>query len=815
MAFDPDKFLPREENKTGFDPNRFLPAEDGPSPAMQPSPQIPDTGSLANGALSVISNGIDKLKKDPPKQEISTDMQGRIERAYAEGDVQLAEFLTKAARDELKTPEPEDRLGKIGAGLRQFGERAQFEVGRRYETMKEKVTGEKRKTELTEFPELVNYGNMGGVYNLAADMGVDTSDIPKAISEGDLPPPASQADMGRMTAFNLSSDDSERAQIARNLSNVVGIFPDTKGNAIALFNNGFTMPVNRPGLSETETSELGSKTALYALGSAAGGSGVYGQMLGAMGSQAAMEGATYLAGGTFEPWEIALAPVFEAGGIGAGKLISKALIKLDPTARATVKNWTDLEGKIPDRDFNEIKGMMSSAEQLDAPALSGAQVMSRGKAADQGKRIVKAIAKNDKEAAKLAAMHSAQDNFSDQRIRKEVADIFDSDDAIGAGMEKTRLASDKVFEQLKKQRDEVSKKTFGKAFEANDGQGGVVDYRPVRAKINEILAGENRGSSLIAPLKKALTFMQREAPNKTVYNITGQMGRKAQQQVKFQLDELIKNRTDTTVGNQARKALLEVQDILVGQIEKTNKGYKAANAKYASDTAPIDEVQDSILGIYKSTEEAAEGRIANLFNNKSINTIKKVKGYLDSVDPAAFPALYRGWLDSRVSKMGTTQDLMELKNPAQRMYDVFFKNVDETRKIMELAPTKKTKQNMMALKEYLGAAKQLRLPDVQAEQAITELKPADIVRGVVLPKAEAAARAFSFVKGGLTKRRLRALGDAITNPKWATEMEKARLAGIRSGQMDILFNRILLEIAQAEKPSAREISEKPNETDSE
>lgn len=735
--------------------------------------------------------------------KIHPTMQAKIDEAFAEGDVALAEFLQRSAKD--MSTEELSPIERVGEGLSQFGKRAGFEVGRRAEFIKEKFTGEKRMTEKARStPEIGQY-TLDGVMMQAASLGY--RDLNKAIEDGAIPPVPSFKDGLKMTALQLSKDEEEKISIARGLSKAVGIIPDSKGNMFVLFENGAEMQMNRPGYSGMDVEELSSKGALFGLGSALGGPGFYGQALGAMGSQGTMEAATYLAGGTFDTWEIAVAPAFEALGIGGSKLLSKALVKMDPTVRAGIKDWTDLEGKIPKKDFENVKKAMEASKTLEAPAPTGSQIFSRGKAQGQAERAVKAVQTSPEQAERLAKEYASQDTFSDAKVRSEVERIFDSDDAIGVGMKKTREASSKVFEKLDSIKDANAKKYFGEAFKENGGQGALVDYNKLRNFVKEQRNNATFTGDEQKSMDKVLGFLTRQDPLiGKVFSIRSAPGRDAQK-VKFQIDRLIAGRGEDAVGKDAKKALIKVKNMLIDEIESTNKGYRAANARYQADMAPIDEIEDTILGVYRKTGEATEERISRLFNTKSLDTITKVKGYLDEVDPSAYPALYRGWLDSKIGKLPTSENLLESTNPAKVIESTFFGTPAEARKMIELAPNQSTKKNLMALRDYLGYSKKLRMGSVSKEDIDIPVGKTDISRGTVIPAAEAAAGAFSFIKGKITERRLKAIADTLTNPKWAEDIAKARKAGIRSGQLDMLFNRVLLEMAQAERPSIEEVQE--------
>lgn len=202
------------------------------------------------------------------------------------------------------------------------------------------ITGSDRETRATqELPELQNSGLLAGL------------DIP----------PAKRA--GIIAALMTMTDPAEIAQALKSLSPDIGIQQDEKGNLIAANNaTGARAVLNKPGASGMDALQATALGAAFApTGRAAslvgGGIAKQAATLGATSAatQAAIEGGQALAGGEFNPDEVALAagiggamPVAGAA-IGAGVNAAKRVSGAVSDAVTDAASGSRIAQNIPDR----------------------------------------------------------------------------------------------------------------------------------------------------------------------------------------------------------------------------------------------------------------------------------------------------------------------------------------------------------------------------------------------------------------------------------------------------------------------------------
>jgi hypothetical protein len=723
--------------------------------------------------------------------------------AYARGDVQAGKFLEEDQRIKGSREPVTDIIGKAKNVISDTARRVGFEFGRRGENIKDSITGEKRKTSLSSTPELGRenqYSSQEGFEEFAGKWGIGrTKSIKDAIRAGFYPPDDPKT-ASVLRGLPLMGSDAERIDAVASLKKngkVTAMFPDEKGNVYALFDNGFLGQINRPGTSGMDIQEFGQKGLTYAAASMIGGPTVTGQVAASLGAAGALELDNLASGGSFDEYELALAPVFEVLGQGAGKIISKAFTKMSPSARRGIQSWEDLEGKIPPNDWAKIEKAMKASDALDgSPKLTKDQILSTGKPVGKEFRDVKKVIVDPENADKLAERYMAQDSYGDAKVRKIVEDSFSPTgmDAgkppIEIGMERTRKAADGVFEQIDTKRVTTAKETYGRLW-GPSGLGNQVNLRPVRARVRSILADEaiNAGEKE-AVQKRVLDFMKHKPPGElAAINLSTVTGKRGQETV-WEIDRLINGRGADVVGEKAKSSLRDVRKLLIDEIEKTNPGFKAANSEYRTMMKEAEEVEETLVGLLRDTEEAAQDKVARIFNQKSNESILKAKGMLDSVDPSAYPALYRGWVEERLSKLPDTIQMLESDNAADIILNRFYGNPGQSRKMIALAPNLDTKKNLTFLRDWLNNAKQLRVSQATSEPSKGIARDIDIARGVIVPQAEAAIMAKRGIFSFFGRRFRAAFTEAMLNPKWAEEMKIIRKKGPKENGLLALIEAI-------------------------
>lgn len=703
--------------------------------------------------LAAIRSG--EFQKEAGIKKMS-QMERKIKAALEEGDPEAAEFL----RSQMEESGSEQTIGGVA---KEIG----FRASRRWSNLVDKITGEKKKTALSEeVPELTTP---------LANLIDPKLGYVESMRQGLVPP----VNPGRLNDMALAArSEGEFVQMLKNDSRLSAIFPDSKGNLYAVYDNGFVGAVNAPGASWMDVDTIAQKGLLFALTSGRGT--ITKQALKAMGTQSVLEGVSAGLGGTFDPEEVVLAGVMEGVGAKVAQSIGKWYAKANPIERRSVKSWEDLKGKIPQEDFSRLKALKEATKTLNAPEVTGPQfaVGTKGGEAVRAQSDVARSVKNLDDAVRFADKTAAQDLFARKEIKRQLEAIPSGPDAIGDGVRRVKDASENVTEFFKEQRRVVANRTYGEAFKEN----AQVDIRPIRQQIKKALSSGvvYKGDEQKA-LLKAYDFLKSPRTGTNVLSAPA----KDVQKVKFELDSMINGTSSDSAGGAARDALVDVRNKLVEEIEKVSPGYMKANALYAKGTEQINDLQKTMIGVIEGTAESRLGNVINLFENKDISSIKRLKGLIDSEDPSAFPALYKGWLSNKVSRM----NLRESKNPSEKLFNELFAKDDTAKRIFTFAPYPQARENLIALKNYLRYSKNLRVSSTQGEAGLLQ-QTAEAARQQSVQGAPATAA--RGIGGFFEKRKADALMEAILNPRWAEDMKYIRSlnAKAQAEKLDELLNAI-------------------------
>lgn len=691
----------------------------------------------------------------------------KVEEAYASGDVEFGDFLLRQAEAGEKQT-PEGFLGQVRQKAGEVGFMAQRAGGR----IKEAFTGESKQTPETHLYPEIGFADRS---NPESEKYTDRT----AQSKAGIMPPVDARTATALDVMNLAGTDEERIQILRNTPSVVNLFKDDKDNVFAIFNNGYIGQVNKPGVSGADIERAAVQAVPFAAaGKLAAGAGALGKVGAAMGAQTAMELATVPFGGEFNESEIALSGIMEGLGQGLSKVVGRAWGKLADRERKSIKTWRDLEGKIPNQDFQKIKQLKQAEETLDAPKTLAAQYASNtgNRFSEVGDLIEASRKVND--AERIATQLNAQDAFAKKEIKDQVRQIFRGD-ALEEGTRRVQGASKAIFEDLDAARRVQADRAFGNVFRDN----ATVDVRPIIVKARQLASNESiPNGEKQAVLNKLSSYFR---PQKGV-TLTGMRGRMAQE-LKFEIDNLIKKRGETAVGENAKSALLDLQGDLIKLIDDANPGYISANRQYAKNTQAIEELEDTIIGIIRDTGETKLSRISKLFDEKDIGSVKKVLGAIGGKDQPAVFALYRSWLDDKIGKI----NLKTSKNASKDLYASLFGSPDKQRRIFELAPSKEVKENLRALRDYLEVSRNIRIaPQGGTGSVISDLFEMGRQQEVQGPKAAV----YRALQSKWEKSRKDALTGAVLNPRWAEEMKAMR--DVPKAELPAAFDKLISTIVR-------------------
>jgi len=427
------------------------------------------------------------------------------------------------------------------------------------------------------------------------------------------------------------------------------------------------------------------------------------------------------------------------------------------------------------------------------PPSLGEQVQTANKSFRQEEiERVRLAAKDIKDAEKIGKRFYDQDEFAEAEIRDQIEKIPSAPNAAADGAERTAAASDAIFNKFDAARTKEADIRFSEAFKDNN----PVNTAVVADDVLRIISDESipTGEKELVQ-KKVLKMMSREdeAGNLIPRN---SMPPKLAQELKFEIDNLIRKRGETSVGVNAEKSLIRVKERLIDSIEDTNPGYKAANAKFAKDMRSVEELESTLIGLVRGTEESSLQKINNVFNNKDIDQVQKMMGLIAKEDPAAPYALYKGWIRDKFKNI---TDLGESGNASQDIWRAFFAKPKDAERLFRLAPSPQIKANLQTLRDYLRYSKQVRIsgttPDKGLLQSATKAGEQSQVVGPVAATLRTAGRVIE-------KRRADAATEAIMNPRWAEDMKHLR--GLKKRELGEGFEALLRMISRTANAAAIE-----------
>ena len=734
-----------------------------------------------------------------PIETPSFQMPPAAQKALNERNPELAMFLTEQAAINAIEGDREGFGEKLWGSIEDVGERIGWEAKTRMGRLKKMFTQEDRKTSMTDtLPEIGQPMTMEGAGSFFPRPEIRKfGEEPK---KGGMMPPSDMETMARIDLIKLSAESPEEAEeMYKSIPSVVSTFKDAKGNPAVLFDNGYLGQINAPGPSQADRESLQTKGMLFGLGSRVTGGGVFSQMMAAAGIQSGLEVASLAGGGEINPWEVAVAGTMEGLSIGLMKAVGKGLASIPPSARKSIKTWEDLEGKIDSKTFSDLRKVKEAEEGLNAPAIMSAQFTNRGQPDFKDLEKIRKATTDLKSAQKIANRIAEQDTFVSGEIADQVKRISPSVDPIVEGAKIARASSDNIFNKFDTYRRGEANKVFGEVFKKNNW----VDLRSTRKIARRIAENESiSGGEKEMIAKKVLRFMQRPTSAGPMDNLT-MRGRLAQE-LKFEIDNLIKRRGETAVGSNAKKALIEMQEELISKIDTTNPGYIDANKKFADAMAEADDLENSFIGLVRGTDEAKFEKVNTLFRNSEISELKKFKGLLDAENPAAFHTLYKGWLSNKLGERSIEK--------SGDLFGTLFSKPKEFNKMIELAPSADIKKNLQWIRDYVQSAKSITLKRAGAEQGAFQVGAELARQGEVQGARSMSIKALEFIHD---KVRAGDMADAVLNPKWAEQMKlirsSKREAGIRIFS-DLI--RLIGKGAQAEL-SSQNITETPNQQETE
>ena len=341
-----------------------------------------------------------------------------------------------------------------------------------------------------------------------------------------------------------------------------------------------------------------------------------------------------------------------------------------------------------------------------------------------------------------------------QQIQPAVEDFLTkispiSDVAVaGARGQKALLAA---REQLEKQRDDITKPFYQQAFASSV----PVDVKPVVSSIDSMLKiakGDERATLMRI---KDLLYTDKTRLNDAGEQITERVlddRLPALQKAKFMIDKMFKEETVTAMDKTIQRELFGIKDQLVQQMGKDNPDYLVANRVFENASIPINEFDTSKAGesLVALSRDNLNQFASRLFESKSIPAIRYAKQQIESVDPDAWGAVSRAYMQQiweKAQTPSTAQRGMKI-DTGNTWQNLLLGNAGNQR-ALEAALTRQQFTALRDLADVLEAAG--RVPKLGSDTAFNQQIIAQM-------KAEA--------KGDPTAMAALAVGGAIQPQNW-------------------------------------------------
>jgi len=631
----------------------------------------------------------------------------------------------------------------------------------------------------------------------------------------------------------VTTDPNEIADIVE--SNFENIKRTTTGkDGIVLLNNretGAQVVINKPGISKIDILQgLGLMTAFSgpaALGRAALGRGAFGLSglkaaglaggVGAGGQQGAIEIIQQQLGGEINEEEIAL-----AGTLG---FAAEAVV---PAIRA-------LRDRRAAKQLGVEVGEVAEAVERIGPAREAIEGLRQATGVNVG--LFKAQQTQQPSTLikqRLLPQLNASSRKAVDELERQNKDVFDAtmnlinqvapERVAETGAKRFRKAAQDSIASAVKARSDAVRPLYKDAFEEAGRDGLNVDLKPVTNFVKQEL------DSLVSddPAAKALkSFLGRLKGTKTkgipAGKILGAGGEELTPAIKGEVKPLsleqlqsAKRTTDAIIDQSggialnsaqknAKRLLSQAEKLYVDQIGKVSPKFKVANEEFARLSAPVKELEDSILGTTANIKDVNLKDITSkIFNPTETNptVIKKAKQIIQNVDPGAWDDILRVEFQRRVGGMAgrAETEAIELSGntPGQLRRAIF--GSDPKRNVLLAGMNPTQKKNFLWLESVLKRAESGR---AQGSPTAGFLKAMEDIKGVFSTIRDTIFSPLKTIQGvgegALFDRNASKFADVLFNPKWEPKLRELRTANPTTEKAGKIFR----EIFEAAKPAVQ------------
>lgn len=299
-----------------------------------------------------------------------------------------------------------------------------------------------------------------------------------------------------------------------------------------------------------------------------------------------------------------------------------------------------------------------------------------------------------------------------------------------------------------------------------------IDVRPLIDKIDGMLSiAKDAEAKTLQRIKRSLQqektvrkfdMSGRGKGSKDVTELVPETNPLALQRAKFSIDSMFKEEAVSSMDAVIKRDLEQIQNQLVDVLGQDNPAYKAANAKFAELSAPIEEFGKRRAGASLATmsQDNLNQFSQRLFADNSIDAIRYARQQIEGVDPNAWSAVVRSHLEQQWQKAGKPSARQKgMKLDAGATWSNMLLGDLNSQRALATAMPKEQFQALRDLTQVLDAAG--RVPKLGSDTAFN----AEILKQM---RADASADPIALAAGGVgTLLSPQKWGERITD--WATE----------------------------------------------
>lgn len=312
-------------------------------------------------------------------------------------------------------------------------------------------------------------------------------------------------------------------------------------------------------------------------------------------------------------------------------------------------------------------------------------------------------------------------------VNDMLAKISPTGEAIEAGS-KGQKALLQAEQNLIDQRKAASEPIYQAAFASSV----PVDSRPVIAQIDQMLTIA-KGDEKKALLKlKSNLYREKDAldaQGNPVKITTAEDRLSALQRAKFDLDADLRSDAVTSMDATIQKDLLKLKESLLQQMGKDNPEYLAANAKFEELSAPLNEFRERKTGLSltKMSPDNLNQFASRLFQGADPATIKYARQKIESVDPNAWKAVTRSYLQDTWEKASKVNaGAQDVKIDAGATWNNLLFGDPKVKKSLQAALSRQEYQALTDLADVLQAAG--RVKKLGSDTAFNQLVMEELVK---------------------------------------------------------------------------------------